>query len=183
MALWGKGMVLYQNKKDFAGAREIFEKLLSLVPPGEEKNEVAKMLAEIRTIGGAPKPTSATAPAATPSGQTISGKITIDAKLKDMIDPQAALFIIARPAAGAGGPPLAVKKIDKPTFPLDYSLGQENVMMQGTPFTGKINIIVRLDKDGNPTTRGAGDLTGEYKKNPVEAGAKNVDIAIDQVMQ
>ena len=83
----------------------------------------------------------------------ISGKITIDPKLKANVDPNAALFIIARPAGGAGGPPLAVKKIDKPTFPLTYSLSQENVMMQGTPFTGKINITVRLDKDGNPVTR------------------------------
>jgi len=56
-------------------------------------------------------------------------------------------------------------------------------MMQGGPFTGKINITVRLDKDGNPTTRGAGDMTGEYKKNPVEVGSKNVDIVIDQLMQ
>ena len=105
------------------------------------------------------------------------------AKLKDKFDPQAALFIIARSAAGAGGPPLAVKKIDKPTFPLNYSLGQENVMTQGTPFSGNVTITVRLDKDGNPTTRGAGDLTGEYKKNPAEVGAKNADIVIDQVTQ
>ena len=41
MALWGKGMVLYQDKKDFAGAREIFERLLKLVPAGEERNETA----------------------------------------------------------------------------------------------------------------------------------------------
>jgi len=183
MALWGKGMVLYQDKKDFAGAREIFEKLLKLVPPGEERNEVAKVLGEIPATGGAPKPTSALAPAAAPSGQTISGKITIDAKLKDQIDPQAALFIIARPATGAGGAPLAVKKLDKPTFPLNYSLSQENVMMQGTPFTGKINITARLDKDGNAATRGAGDLTGEYKKNPAEVGAKNADVVLDQLMQ
>jgi len=183
MALWGKGMVLYQDKKDFAGAREIFEKLLKLVPPGEERNEVAKVLAEIPTTGGAPKPNAGATPATMPSGQTISGKITVDPKLKDRIDPQAALFIIARPAAGAGGPPLAVKKIDHPTFPLNYSLGQENVMMQNTPFTGKINIIVRLDKDGNPTTRGAGDLAGEYKKNPANVGVMNADIVINQVMQ
>ena len=182
MALWGKGMVLYQDKKDFAGAREIFGKLLNLVPPGEERNEIAKVLAEIPTSGGAPKPTPTAAPATAPSGQTISGKITIDPKLKANVDPNAALFIIARPTGGPGGPPLAVKKIDKPTFPLSYSLGQENVMMQGTPFTGKINITVRLDKDGNPTTRGPGDLTGEYRKNPVEVGMKNVDIVIDQTM-
>jgi hypothetical protein len=56
-------------------------------------------------------------------------------------------------------------------------------MMQGTPFTGKINLTVRLDKDANPVTRTPGDMTGDYKKNPVEVGTKNVDVVIDQVMQ
>ena len=96
---------------------------------------------------------------------------------------QAALFIIARPATGAGGPPLAVKKVDRPVFPLSYSLGPENVMMQGRPFAGKVTISVRLDKDANPVTRQPGDLIGEYKKNPVDVGSKNVDIVVDQVAQ
>lgn len=183
IALWGKGMVLYQDKKDYAGARDIFEKLLNIMPPGEERNEVAKVLAEIPPAGAPAQKKPQTAPAASTAGQTISGEITLDAKFKDKLDPQAALFIIARPAGGPGGPPLAVKKIDKPVFPLNYSLGAENVMMQGTPFTGRLNVTVRLDKDGNPTTRGAGDLTGEYKKNPVETGAKNVDIIIDQALR
>jgi cytochrome c-type biogenesis protein CcmH len=179
MALWGKGMVLYQDKKDFAGAREIFEKLLTMVPPGEERNEITKILGEIPPASGPAKPAQ---PAAASPGQTISGTITIDPKLKSNVDANAALFIIARPATGQGGPPLAVKKIDKPTFPLNYSLNQENVMIQGSPFAGKINITVRLDKDGNPTSRGAGDMTGEYKKNPAEVGVKNADIVIDQLM-
>ena len=181
MALWGKAMVLYQDKKDFAGARAILERLLAMVPPGDERNEIAKLLAEIPASGGAAQPAKTAAVAST--GQTISGTITVDAKLKSNLDPNAALFIIARPAGGPGGPPLAVKKIDKPAFPLRYSLGQENVMMQGTPFSGKVNITVRLDKDGNPTTRGAGDLTGEYKKNPAAVGAKNADVILDQLMQ
>ena len=63
------------------------------------------------------------------------------------------------------------------------TLGPENVMMQGNPFAGKITILVRLDKDGNPVTRQAGDLVGEYKKNPVDVGSKNVDIVLDQVAQ
>jgi cytochrome c-type biogenesis protein CcmH len=181
MALWGRGMVLYQHNKDYAGAREIFERLLNMIPPGEERNEIAKLLAEMPTVSAGKAPPSRASAASAPSAQ-ISGKITIDPKLKASIDPNAALFIIARPA-GAGGPPLAVKKIDRPTFPLDYSLSQENVMMQGMPFTGKINITVRLDKDANPVTRTAGDLTGDYKKNPAEVGAKNVDVIIDQITQ
>jgi cytochrome c-type biogenesis protein CcmH len=181
MALWGKGMVLYQYKKDFDGARAIFERLLAMVPPGEERNEIVKVLAEIPATAGAG---TAVKPAiAASSGQTIAGTITIDAKLQAKLDPNAALFIIARAAGGPSGPPLAVKKIDKPAFPLNYSLGQENVMMQGTPFNGKINISVRLDKDGNPTTRGAGDLIGEYKKNPAAVGEKHADVVLDQLMQ
>jgi cytochrome c-type biogenesis protein CcmH len=184
MALWGKGMVLYQEKKDYAGAREIFEKLLNLMPPGEERNEISKLLMEIPASSGQPKRAATgptTAKAAPSSSAQVSGTITVDPKLKASVDPNAALFIIARSASSAGGPPLAVKKIDKPTFPLAYHLSQENVMMQGTPFTGKITISVRLDKDANPVTRTPGDLTGDYKKNPVEVGTKNVDIVLDQV--
>ena len=176
MALWGRGMVLYQEKKDYAGAREIFERLLTIVPAGEERNEITKVLAEIRAGAGEKK--QAVAPA---TSAQISGKITIDPKVKTSIDPTSALFIIARPAGAAGGPPLAVKKIDTPVFPLSYSLGQENVMMQGTAFAGKINITARLDKDNNPTTRGPGDLTGDFKNNPVAVGAENVDIVLNQV--
>jgi hypothetical protein len=153
------------------------------MPPGEERNEIVKVLAEIPAGSQKSSPSKAATPnAAAPSTSAqVSGTITVDPKLKASVDPNAALFVIARPAGGAGGPPLAVKKIDKPTFPLTYSLSQENVMMQGTPFTGKINITVRLDKDGNAVTRGPGDLSGEYKKNPAEVGAKNVDIVLDQI--
>jgi cytochrome c-type biogenesis protein CcmH len=186
MALWGKGMTLYQEKKDYAGARQILEQLLNMLPAGEQRNEIVKVLAEIPATGGDSTRSAATEKtptAAASSSAQISGKITIDPKLKANVDPNAALFIIARPASGAGGPPLAVKKIDKPVFPLTYSLSQENVMMQGTPFTGKINLTVRLDKDGNPVTRTPGDMTGDYKKNPVDVGTKNVDVVIDQVIQ
>jgi len=184
MALWGKGMTLYQGKQDYAGAREVLEKLLPLMPQGEERTEVAKLLAEISAAGPTPKPAArpTTAAAAAPSSAQISGIITIDPKLKDKVDSQASLFIIARPAGAAGGPPLAVKKIDRPVFPLSYSLGAESVMMQGTPFSGKVTITVRLDKDGNAATRGTGDLSGDYKKNPVEVGSKNIDIVLDQVI-
>jgi cytochrome c-type biogenesis protein CcmH len=182
MALWGKGMVLYRDKQDFAGAKELFGRLLEMMPPGAERDQVAKVLAEIPS-GAGPSSRAANAPAAPSSTGKISGKITIDPKLRTNIDPNAALFIIARRAGGAAGPPLAVRKIDKPTFPLSYSLGQENVMIQGTPFAGKINISARLDKDGNAMTREAGNVLGDYRKNPVDVGSQNVDIVLDQLAQ
>ena len=180
MALWGKGMTLYQAKQDYAGAKATLEKLLNLMPPGAERGEVEKVLAELPQSGE--KPTQGQNPARLSSAeQKITGQVTVDAKLKGSVNDQAKLFIIARPAEGGGGPPLAVQKVDRPVFPLSYSLGPENVMMQGRPFSGKVTIAVRLDRDGNPTTRESGDLIGEYKKNPVDVGSKNVDILIDQV--
>ncbi len=62
------------------------------------------------------------------------------------------------------------------------SLDQQNVMMQGTPFIGKINIVVRLAKDDTLMTRRAGDFTGEDKKNPAEVGTKNIDVVIDTIL-
>jgi cytochrome c-type biogenesis protein CcmH len=186
MALWGKGMTLYQAKQDSATAKPILEKLRQMMPASEEKAEVEKVLAEMSQGGPQPTPAPNGATAATPppvqnSGQQITGTISIDPKLKQAVHPQFTLFIIARSGEGGGGPPLAVKKVDRPIFPLSYSLGAENVMMQGRPFSGKVIIVARLDKDGNAATRDPGDLTGEYKKNPVEVGSKNIDIVLDQI--
>jgi cytochrome c-type biogenesis protein CcmH len=183
MALWGKGMTLYQGKKDYAGAKEVFEKLLQIMPAGGERVEVERILAEVSQSGQKPRQQGDKASPATPASQQITGKITIDPKLKASLDSQAVLFIIARPVGAAKGPPLAVKKIDRPVFPVSYSLGPENVMMQGSPFTGSVAITARLDKDGNPTTRQQGDLTGDYKKSSVAVGSKNIDIVLDQVVQ
>jgi cytochrome c-type biogenesis protein CcmH len=178
MALWGKGMILYREKKDYDGARVVLQQLLQLIPPGEDRAEIEKIVASFPPPGSnAGQVSAAPSPA---SRQTVSGKITLGAKVKGM-NSKATLFIIARPAGSGGGPPLAVKKIDQPVFPLSYVIGAENVMMQGTPFTGKINLTVRLDNDGNPTTRTPGDLMGNYQ-GPVDVGAKNIDIVMDQAL-
>jgi cytochrome c-type biogenesis protein CcmH len=182
MALWGKGMTLYQGKKDYAGAKEAFVKLLQIMPAGKERVEVERILAEMPQSGQKPRQQSDKTGPAMPASQQITGKITIDPKLKADADSGAVLFIIARPAGAAKGPPLAVKKIERPVFPISYSLGPENVMMQGAPFTGNVAITVRLDKDGNPTTREPGDLTGDYKKGSVAVGSKNIDIVLDQMI-
>lgn len=183
MALWGKGMTLYQSKQDYAGAKKAFEKLLQIMPAGAERAEVEKILAEMAQGGPEPRPQVKTGSPASSSNQQIGGRISIDPKLRANVDPQATLFIIARPVGAAKGPPLAVKKIDHPVFPLPYSLGPENVMMQGTPFAGQVNLTAHLDKDGNPTTRQPGDLTGDYKKNPAAVGANNIDIVLDRVAE
>jgi tetratricopeptide (TPR) repeat protein len=195
LALWGKGMLLYRVKQDLPAARQTLEKLLPLLPAGEEKNEVQKTLLEINLPSSKPsalpKPqettprrdaTQAPGKQAQVAGGAVQGVVTIDAKMKSKADGKAALFIIARSGGAAGGPPVAVKKIERPVFPLSYTLGPEDVMMKGMPLSGKITISVRLDADGDAMTRQPGDLVGEYKNNPVEVGAQKVDILIDRAM-
>lgn len=192
LALWGKGMLLYQGKQDFAGARATLQSLLEILPAGEEKNQIQKTLVEIDEASKGrkegPKKAKAEAvarlaqPAAQPQGQQIRGTITVDPKLKSKLDGKAVLFIVVYQTGSTGGPPLAVKKIEQPVFPLAYTLGPESVMMAGMPFSGKVMVSVRLDKDGNAMTKEPGNLTGEYKKNPVEIGSQKVDIVLDRAM-
>ena len=180
LALWGKGMLLYRAKEDFSGARQTLGRLLSIMPPGAERNEIQKTIAELssRQKEGSKKPKVRAGPAQ----KQIQGIVSVDPKLEIKVDAKAVLFIIARSANSTRRPPLAVRRVEAPVFPLSYSLGPENVMVPGVPFSGKVVISARLDKDGNPMTREPGNLTGEYKKNPVEIGSKEVDILIDHIM-
>jgi hypothetical protein len=185
MALWGKGMVLYQTGGDPAEARRLLQKVSGLMPPGPEKEEVDKTIAQMAQGGNVKTPTAKPAPPSAQSapagGEKIEGVVDVDPKLKGKIDGQAVLFIIAKSTSGTGGPPLAVKRIASPKFPVAYSLSAQDIMMQGTPFSGKVFLSARLDKDGNPTTKEPGNLAGDYKKNPADVGAKKIDIVLDQV--
>jgi cytochrome c-type biogenesis protein CcmH len=176
-ALWGKGMVLYQTGGDPAAARGLLQRVSAMMPPGPEKEEVEKTIAQLAQNGGKPP---AAAPASPAAGARIEGVVDVDPKLKGKIA-GGVLFIIARSTSSAGGPPLAVKKIAAPKFPVSYSLSSQDVMMPGTPFSGKVFLTARLDQDGNPTTKEPGNVAGEYRKNPVDVGGKKIDIVLDQV--
>jgi cytochrome c-type biogenesis protein CcmH len=195
VALWGKGMLLAQNGTDAAEARRLLEKVSSMMPPGQEKTEVENKIAELGkpgTVKNTAAPTkqspaqaqaAATAKQRPPAeaqaaGGAIQGVIDVDPKSKPAVDQKAVLFIIAKSTSGAG-PPLAVKKIDHPKFPISYSVGPEDVMMPGSVFSGKLFISARLAKDGNIGNKEPGNMAGEYKKNPVDVGAKKIDILLE----
>jgi len=68
----------------------------------------------------------------------------------------AVLYIIARAAGQAAGPPAAVKRIANPTFPLDVDLSAADSMM-GQPLPANIRIEARLDSDGDAMTKNLSD--------------------------
>lgn len=196
VALWGKGMLLAQNGTDAAEARRLLEKVSGMMAPGPEKTEVENKIAELGKPGAVkntaaptkqPPPAQAQTPSPTKqqpqaqaqaAGGAIQGVIDVDPKSKAGVDPKAVLFIIAKSTSGAG-PPLAVKKIDHPKFPFSYSVGPEDVMMPGSAFSGKLFISARLAKDGNIAAKEPGNMAGEYKKNPVDVGAKKIDFQLE----
>ena len=53
-ALLYRGQVLYESKRDAAGAIRTWEKFLAVAPPGEDRDRVAKMIAQAKA-GPAPK--------------------------------------------------------------------------------------------------------------------------------
>jgi len=92
-------------------------------------------------------------------GAPISGTLSLGPGVEENLRPGAVLFLIAR--RGEVGPPLAVVRTRDPKFPLDFEIGPDDRMVPSIPFAGPLRITARLDGDGDPLTRDAGDLTGE----------------------
>lgn len=92
--------------------------------------------------------------AAMPEGHPpAAGEKSIQVTLQ--LDPAArsktgTLFVIARPLAG--GPPVAVKRLQGVSFPVTFSFGSADSMM-GQPIPDKFRLEARLDSDGDPLTK------------------------------
>jgi hypothetical protein len=111
------------------------------------------------------------------SGPPIRGTLRVAPGLEGALPSGAVLFLIAR--TGAAGPPLAVKRIEAPRFPLDFEIGAADRMLPTVPFTGALLLTARLDSDGNATSRTPGDLQGSAGQ-PASPGASDVEIVLDQ---
>lgn len=111
----------------------------------------------------------------------VQGRVTIPPTLTP--NSNATLFIIARSKDNPVGPPLAVKAITSPVFPLDFEMSQENVMgssSSGKRFTGAITLRARLDQDGNAMTVSEGDIMSSQEQ-VVTVGDRQVKIELDTV--
>lgn len=106
----------------------------------------------------------------------IAGRISMAPELADRLTGAEVLFIMAR---RGGGPPLAVKRIASPKFPVNYALTREDQMVQGAPFTGIVEVVARLDRDGNAGPPQPGDMEGD--KTQVTIGDTDVNIVINRI--
>ena len=132
---------------------------------------------EAPTLPPSPRGTSP----AVADGAPIRGTIRVAPELAGRVPSGAVLFLVARRGGGGGGPPLAVQRIAQPRFPLEFSIGPDDRMIQTIPFAGEIELSARIDSDGNAMSRQPGDLEGRAA-GPVSPGASGVEIAIDSVL-
>jgi len=160
-----------------AGEKPSPPNLSKIFPPGAEQ-------ARTMTAPGEPPPPPTEAPrggdapaAPAASGPPIRGVVRLAPGLEGRLPANATLFVIAR--GGAGGPPVAVKRVPAAVLPFEFELGPEDRMIQTVPFAGPLQLAARLDADGNATTRAAGDVQGTAAA-PVEPGAAGVEIVLDE---
>lgn len=132
--------------------------------------------AEASTGAGGPMSGGSGAGERAPSAQDVTGTIAVDPAVADRAKPGDTLFLSARAAGVTGGPPTWVRRIPVTSFPLEFSLGPNDAMMQGAAPPAEVVITARIDKDGNPTTKSAEDLEG--KTAAVAPGTNGVTITL-----
>lgn len=109
--------------------------------------------------------------APTPGAKAISGRLELPAELASKYGKGTLVFIFARNAGAAGGPPAAVKRLTVDAFPLEFTLGEGDTMM-GLPFPDRVDLEARIDADGNAMTRDPSEPAA--KLVGVDAGTKGV---------
>jgi hypothetical protein len=114
-------------------------------PPGSVGSETSA--GEVQTAGAArgvmpPTRTGVASPPESAGSEPapIQGRIELAPELAAGASTGGVLFVIARTQGVAGGPPLAVLRVADPRFPLEFSIGPENVMVPGRRFEGPISL-------------------------------------------
>ena len=151
--------------------------LARIFPPGAEAAEEEPPGLPPPPGRGAP-PFAAEADASS-DAPPIRGSVSVAKEVAGRAPAGAVLFLVAR--RDGGGPPVAVQRIANPRFPLEFSLGPGDRMIQTIPFAGELQISARLDADGNALSRQPGDLEGRAAA-AASPGATGVAVVLDEVM-
>jgi hypothetical protein len=119
-------------------------------------------------------------PRAVDRNAMISG--TVEAAPGITLDGSGTLYIIARSKDRPFGPPLAAKNFPDPVLPIEFEMGQDNVMIMSNVFSGNINLTARWDQDGNPLSTQPGDVTADIVEG-VPVGTKGIKIILNKKVE
>ncbi len=109
----------------------------------------------------------------------ISATIDINPELQNRLQQDAVLFVFAR-ETGQAGPPVAVKRITAPTFPLTVTLTDADGMMGNNKLSSvkNLTLVARISAAGNATAS-SGDLYGETQPDwPGDSARIQIDSSV-----
>lgn len=113
--------------------------------------------------------------------ETLRGDINIAPHLKDKVSTGETVYLSVRQDDGSerGGTILAVKRLAAGKWPLAFELDGRDAMFEGTRFDGKVVFWAHIDRDGDPLTRGSGDLIGDLRTTIPSV----IHLVIDRVIE
>jgi len=177
------------ERGDFAVAIRHWEKLRVQLPPdSEDARAIEGGLAEARQLlahmkgGKAPllEQIAPPAQAAAAGKERITGRVTLDAALKNKFSPDDTVFVLARAAEGPKMPLAILRKQvrDLPiTFELDDSMAM-SPQMKLSAFD-QVVVVARISKSGTAMPQ-SGDAEGLSR--PLRPGSKNVNVQIGNIV-
>ena len=139
------------------------------LPPGHPPLEGAPTQAPALPSGH--PPLGQPVPGASSAGR-ITGTIVLSPKLT--VGPSDVLYVMAKQGAAT----LAVRRVDKPSFPFAFEISGSDAMMSGGAFAGPVDVVARVSRTGDAIPA-KGDLEGTAKN--VKVPAKDVRLTIDTV--
>ncbi len=176
-AAWSAG------RWDVAEAR--WQRLLSMDPPAAIVRMVEQRLGDIRRQAGGPaggmdaapgEPTGGAPPPA--AGDAVTVELTLGEGFEALVGQGAVVFVILR--EGAGGPPLAVRRLPATALPNVIELSDRDVMLPDQSLantSGPLAVVARISQTGD-VAAASGDL---YTEGSVMAGGQ-ISLVIDRVV-
>lgn len=178
------------ERGDFAVAIQLWEKLRVQLPADSEDAraiegglaEARQMLAHIKG-GRAPMLEQIVPPVQTAAAgkERITGRVTLDAALKNKFSPDDTVFVLARAAEGPKMP-LAILRKQVRDLPVTFELDDSMAMAPQMKLSAfdQVVVVARISKSGTAMPQ-AGDAEGLSR--PLRPGSKNVNVQIGSIVQ
>lgn len=183
-ALWLLGIAELQAER-YSQAVTYWERLRAGMDDGPMAARIDEQIAAARARAGdaAPAPareTEVAASADADDGPQLLVTVEIDDAMRERVAAGDVLFVFVR--APGGGPPLAIRRIDAPTFPASIALSQADRMLAGAQMEAgaEVEVVARVSKSGQ-----AQPQTGDLQAEPLRLtlGARSTTaLRIDRVV-
>lgn len=194
--LWLMGIAAMQDGDD-AFAISYWQTLLEQLDPNSNvytmvANQVGEAQARMGMAPEAQMPPPVSEPAAQAAGEPAADagawtgtRLVLDAAegARQALENGAVLYIVIRAPGPAMGPPLGVRRVMAPSFPLEVTIDDNDSMLQERPISSEVEIQLqaRVSLNGSPAA-----LPGDWQsdsKSVERATASLVVLEIDQQVE